>query len=575
MLGLVLVILAIAGPQWGRNENPATAPGRDLVVVLDLSRSMLAQDVLGKASPNRLGNAVDAVQDLLETVWHRGGHRLALVVFAARARIVCPLTHDYDHFREMLANLDPGDPFLDIGPGPEGSPSGTRIGLGLAEAVRAHDPQAHGHQDIVLVSDGDDPARDDEWRRGLKVVQEAGIIAHTVGIGNPDKGSPIPVGAEERLLYQGRPVLTRLEEKPLEEIARTTGGTYTAARTKAIRLGEVFREHIEPRGGRENADEVLPVYQQHSAWFFGGALLFWAIGMTLGDRGGRRKAAPAREARNAGIHTSLALAMLALGLISAAPAKKAEDLVYQGNVAFERGDFAAAVDFYTRAESRVEDPGLVALNKAAALYRLGRFREAELYYQCCREDASGDRLVRVLYDLGNAIVQQAQDRDAKRLAEAIGYYEECLRRGGAASDLAEDMRFNLKLAQALLARARMAKDQPTSDNPNSSESSNARDRTNDSRQGGNVSPGAPDSRGRERAVADRSGDPLRDPASSNQPPPPGVGNLPAIPDQDDLAPLSSQDTTAYLDQVAARVMRERKEHRQRLPSTGARTEKDW
>jgi Ca-activated chloride channel family protein len=571
LLALVLVIIAIAGPQWGREQNPPTAPGRDLVVVLDLSRSMLAQDVLGKTSPNRLGCAVDAVQDLLATVQRRGGHQLALVVFAARARIVCPLTHDYDQVRETLANLDPADPFLDIGPGPEGSPSGTRIGLGLTEAVRAHDPSSHGHQDIVLISDGDDPARDDEWRVGLKIVQEAAIIVHAIGVGDPDKGSLIPAGAEGQLLYQGKPVRTRLREKPLEEIARTTGGTYTPARTRAIRLGDVFREHIEPRGGRENAEDAPPVYRQHSAWFFGGALFFLAVGMTLGDRAGRRKVLRAREAQNAGGRTSLALALLAVGLISAVPAKTVEDLVYQGNAAFERGDFATAVDYYTRAETRVVDPGLVALNKAAALYRLGRYREAELSYQCCREDASGDRLVRVLYDLGNAIVQQAQDRDAKHLAEAIGYYEECLQRGGHDSDLAEDVRFNLKLAQALLARAKTAKDQPTSDNPNSSESSNPRDRANDGRSAGNLFPGAPDARGRERALADRSGDP----ATSNQPPAPGVGNLPAIPDQDDLAPLSSQDTTAYLDQVAARVARERKEHRQRLPSTAARAEKDW
>jgi tetratricopeptide (TPR) repeat protein len=400
------------------------------------------------------------------------------------------------------------------------------------------------------------------------------MIVHTVGVGDPDRGSPIPAGADGPLRYQGKPVLTRLEEKPLEEIARTTGGTYTAARTKAIRLGEVFREHIEPRGGRENAEEVLPVYQQHSAWFFGGAGLFLAAGMVLGDRGRRRKPPPTRGGRNAGSGALLMIAVLAVGLISAAPAQPVEDLVYQGNMAFERGDYAAAVDFYTRAETRVADPGLVALNKAAALYRLGRYREAELSYQCCREDATGDRLVRVLYDLGNAIVQQAQDRDAKRLAEAIDYYEECLHRGGADAELAEDVRANLKLAQALLARARTAKDQPNSDNSNSSDPSHPRDRANDNRSGGNLSAGAPDSRGMERAVADRSGDPLRDPASANQPPP-GVGNLPAIPDQDDLAPLSSQDTTAYLDQVVARVLRERKEHKQRSPATGKRPDKDW
>jgi Ca-activated chloride channel family protein len=577
LLGLIFLILGIAGPQWDRDQTPSTAPGRDVVVVLDLSRSMLAQDVLGRAAPNRLGRAIDAVQDLVDTVQRRGGHRLALVVFAAQARILCPLTHDYDHFRETLANLDPADPFLDIGPGSEGSPSGTRIGAGLREAVRSHDPQFRGHQDIVLVSDGDDPARDDEWREGLKIAQKAGISIHTVGVGDPDKGSPVPVGTEGQLLYQGQPVLTRLEEKPLVEIAKPTGGTYTAARTKVIRLGELFRDHIEPRASREDADEVLPVYQQHAGWFFGGALLFLAMEMILGDRGRRRKVAGARSTergtRNAAVRLSPLLVLLTIGLISAAPADQIDDLIRQGNAAFERGDYAVAVDFYTRTEARVLDPGLVAFNKAAALYRLGQYREAELSYLCCREDATGERLVRVLYDLGNAIVQQAQDRDAKRLEQAIGSYEECLRRGGADSDLADDIKFNLQLARALRAKARNAKDQPNSDNPNPNDPSYPRDHPNDSRPGGELSPGSADPQGKDRAVADRSGDPFRDPASMNQPP--GVGNLPLIPDQDKLAPLSSQDTVAYLEQVAARVQRERKAHKQRSVPLGARTEKDW
>src|SRR5262249_2297701 len=132
--GLAFLILGIAGPQWGHVHDPATAPGRDLVVVLDLSRSMLAQDVLGQSPPNRLGRAIDALHELADAVQKRGGHRLGLVVFAARAQVLCPLTHDYDHFRDTLRNLDPADPLLEIGPGVDGPASGTRIGVGLRQA---------------------------------------------------------------------------------------------------------------------------------------------------------------------------------------------------------------------------------------------------------------------------------------------------------------------------------------------------------------------------------------------------------------------------------------------------------
>ncbi len=287
-LGLAFLIVAIAGPRWGRVDNPATVSGRDVVIVLDLSRSMLAQDVLGQSSPNRLGRAKDGLLDLVDTVQRRGGHRLALVVFAARAQVVCPLTNDYDHFREALRTLDPDDPLLDIGPGQdaaaaEGKPvSGTRIGRGLQEAVRAQDERFPGHQDIILISDGDDPARDAEWREGVAAAHAQGIPVHTVGVGDPDQDSPVP-GPNGPLQFRGKPVTTRLHEPVLEEIARQTGGTYTPARTHALPLGDIFHERIEPRAGREGEDDVLPVYQQRSAWFFGLGLFWLAAEMALGD----------------------------------------------------------------------------------------------------------------------------------------------------------------------------------------------------------------------------------------------------------------------------------------------------
>jgi Ca-activated chloride channel family protein len=282
-IGLVCLIMGIAGPRWGFESSPAMATGRDLVVVLDLSRSMLAQDVLGQASPDRLGRAKDAIMDLVQTVKKRGGHRLGLVVFAARAQELCPLTHDYDHFGDVLAAVNPDNPFLDIGPTAD-SRSGTRIGAALRMAVNAHDPHARGHQDVLLISDGDDPAGDEEWRQGIEPARQEGIVVHTIGIGDPDNASPIPLGPDVPLLFQGQPVLTRLEEKPLKEIAERTGGSYTAARTLAIPMGEIFRERIESREGREHSDDVLPVQRQRSAWFFAAALSFLGLGMVFGDR---------------------------------------------------------------------------------------------------------------------------------------------------------------------------------------------------------------------------------------------------------------------------------------------------
>src|SRR3954452_21521965 len=111
--GLLCLALGTAGPQWGRDWDQSAASGRDLVVVLDCSRSMFAE------APSRLERARAGLLDLSRAVEKRGGHRLALVVFAGRARRACPLTHDYDHFRDRVRqiNTQAPDPDLEAGPG--------------------------------------------------------------------------------------------------------------------------------------------------------------------------------------------------------------------------------------------------------------------------------------------------------------------------------------------------------------------------------------------------------------------------------------------------------------------------
>jgi Ca-activated chloride channel family protein len=269
--GLLLLIAGIAGPRWGRDWEESAAPGRDLVLVLDLSRSMLAQDVL----PNRAERAKQALRDLAYTVQQRGGHRLALVAFAARARIVCPLTHDYDHLRAALEDLDANHLPRDLRPTGKEAVSGTRIGAGLHAAVEAHDHRFRGSQDILLISDGDDPARDGEWREGMALARRHHIPVHTVGVGDPDVGSPITV--------RGTEVLTRLEEQPLEAIARLTDGKYIPARTNDLRLGELFLDYIEPGTPHEETDDVLPVYRPHYPWFIGAAFVVLSLQMIMGQ----------------------------------------------------------------------------------------------------------------------------------------------------------------------------------------------------------------------------------------------------------------------------------------------------
>jgi hypothetical protein len=266
-------------------------------------------------------------------------------------------------------------------------------------------------------------------------------------------------------------------------------------------------------------------------------------------------------------------ALLALWSKGALPAP--DDLVRHGNAAFERGDFATATDSYAQAEDRTHDPGLVAFNEATVLYQLGQYREAELRYRRSREDAVGTRLARLLFNLGNCLLQQDQGRGPARLREAIKLYQQCLEHPDADANLVEDARHNLELARLLYLKAKAGKE--------GSEEANAEENPEDPRSNGNkderdgLMPESanPDPRGRPGSSADAAGDAKAAAARADQSPPPGKGNLPPVPDQDDLVSLSPEDAAAYLKQAAVRILRDREEYRRRPIPAPAPNVLDW
>jgi Ca-activated chloride channel family protein len=209
------------------------------------------------------------------------------VLFAGKAKLACPLTHDYDHFRSKLDTLETAAQERDLEPGP-GEKSGTRLGQAVSLAATCDDPRFAGTRDILLLSDGDDPVRDAEWRNGARVAVALGIRVHTVGIGDPNTASIIRLRSGP-LMHDGQFVRTRLEEAPLREIAELTGGTYTPGRTRTLPLGSLYLDTIDLLPERPDSDDALPVYQQHYAWFLAPALGFLALFTFLGD--GSRKVA--------------------------------------------------------------------------------------------------------------------------------------------------------------------------------------------------------------------------------------------------------------------------------------------
>jgi tetratricopeptide (TPR) repeat protein len=257
------------------------------------------------------------------------------------------------------------------------------------------------------------------------------------------------------------------------------------------------------------------------------------------------------------------------------PSASPEDLMRRGNAAYERGDYEAAAAAYTEAEARTTDPGLAAVNKAAALYQKGLYRDAELHYRCCLEDAKGQRRTHALYGLGNALLQQSHERGADVLRAAILAYERCLAQNPIDAALADDARHNLELAKLLLLRVPPRNSDTPDKKPDDPEE---RDRPPEPRprpdQGlDQLGTGKADASGEKRRARQNQ---TKDATKSDEGTAGAGTQLPPVPDQDEMAPLSREDAEEHLQRAVAKILSERRaHHQQRRPRGTIANGLDW
>jgi Ca-activated chloride channel family protein len=245
----LLLAVALVGPQWGEFIDDAPqppSPGRDVLIVLDVSRSMLAEDV----APSRLLRAKADVRDLAATLERRGGYRVGLIAFADRALLLCPLTTDFRCFDEELSRVSLESLRLR---GDTGGDEGTAIGLALHKAAGAVRKEAAEFTDILLISDGGDMEAD--TLAAADELKALGVPVHAVGLGDPAHGALIPVtgpdGQRGHFEFQGEPVRTRLEEEVLRRISERTGGQYVGAGTGFVELDRWYGALVAGKGVRE------------------------------------------------------------------------------------------------------------------------------------------------------------------------------------------------------------------------------------------------------------------------------------------------------------------------------------
>ena len=274
LAGLFLTLFAASRPQWGRTTEKFVERSRNVVVAIDVSRSMLAEDV----RPNRLERTKADVADLIDSL---EGDRCALVAFRRTGTVVCPLTTDHGFLRSALEQLTP-----------ESAPRGeTDLGSAIRAALDALDPAADDHNAIILISDGGDLRG--EAIQNAELAKKRGIPIFTVGIGDPRVGATIPdENGRGVMKHKGETVKVKLEETALKAIAAASKGRYVplaTAGTAETTLGAIYRRFLRQVAAKEQNEEAERVAERYQLFLIPGLALLLAGAMLSKGRIERRK----------------------------------------------------------------------------------------------------------------------------------------------------------------------------------------------------------------------------------------------------------------------------------------------
>ena len=254
LLTLFCILLALTRPQWGSRWEEVKQRGLDIIVVLDTSKSMLAEDI----KPNRLKQAQWAVRDFVK---HLKGDRIGLVAFAGSSFLQCPVTIDYAAFTMMLDDLYAGII-------PRG---GTAIEQALKTAADSFDTESDADRVIILITDGEDHEGDP--LRMAEDLKKQGIKLFTIGVGTTE-GELVPTSEGYVKDSKGQVVKSALNEGLLEKLARQTGGFYVRSAPGDFGLDRIYKLGISGLQRGEQETRLARVYEDRFGWFAAAALLF-------------------------------------------------------------------------------------------------------------------------------------------------------------------------------------------------------------------------------------------------------------------------------------------------------------
>ena len=403
-LGTAFVFIALARPQAGFEFQETHRKGLELLFAVDTSKSMLAQDV----KPDRLTRAKLAVTDLVTKL---NGDGVGLIAFAGSSFLQCPITLDYDAFRESLDALD-------VNVIPRG---GTDIASAIHEAEAVFKTRTAADKILILITDGEDLGG--EAITAAQAAAKNGVKIFTVGVGSTT-GELVPVpsengGTDFAKDENGKPVKSHLDETTLKKIAEATGGRYQPLGAQGEGLTNIYERGLTSftRQDLKAREARIPLERFH--WALLAALMCFIGELLIGNR--RRTSTP--QLRPA---TTAAALLLFAGLGSTQASPQSAEQAYQ------KGDFAKSQQDYAAIAAKEPAKAELQFNTGSAAYKAGDYSQAASGFEKSLKTEQVPLQQEAYYNLGNTKYRLGQKTQKENPQDAIKTWEEAVKSYDAA-----------------------------------------------------------------------------------------------------------------------------------------------
>lgn len=266
-LGFLFFVIGLSRPQIGAKIKEHETKGAEIMIALDVSNSMLAEDY----SPNRLERAKLAITRLVDKL---RDDRIGLIVFAGNSFVQLPITTDYVSAKMFLNSISTDSVPI----------QGTAIGEAINTAIRSFSAQSEKSRAVIVITDGEN--HEDDPVAAAKQAAEMGIRVFTIGVGSPE-GKPIPMDGELLKDKEGNIVVTRLDEAVLQEVASAGNGAYVRAGNSEFGLNPIIDDIRKMEDEKYNSI-VFEEFDEQFMYFMAIALFFFVLEMLIGDRRSKR-----------------------------------------------------------------------------------------------------------------------------------------------------------------------------------------------------------------------------------------------------------------------------------------------